>query len=283
MIILISLIFFLIIIKYLVIYHYKPSTEKVVVVELDETAAKLAMQNMLSLNETGYKTGPEANKKDSLFYFNPNKITEEQAVKLGWSAKAAHTFMNYRNKGGKFYKDDDLKKLYGMTDLLYAKLKPYILIENQNKFSQGQFAKTPEIKKTKQEEKLSIEINSADSLQWLKLKGIGPGYTHKILKYKSLLGGYTTVEQLKEVYGFSDTLFNLIKDNLTVNATLIQKLKVNSVDFKTMVHHPYIKYEGTKCIFALKRNKKIKSEDLINSSCFSREALTKVLPYLDFE
>ena len=191
--------------------------------------------------------------------------------------------MNYRNKGGKFYKTKDLKKLYGMTDFLYAKLQPYILIENQNKFSQGQFAKSPETKKVRQEEKLSIEINSADSLQWLKLKGIGPGYTHKILKYKSLLGGYTNLEQLKEVYGFSDTLFNLIKDNLTVNAELIQKLKVNSVDFKTMVHHPYIKYEGTKCIFALKRNKKIKPEDLINSSCFSREALAKVLPYLDFE
>jgi hypothetical protein len=75
----------------------------------------------------------------------------------------------------------------------------------------------------------------------------------------------------------------MIKANLTVNPTLVQKLKVNTVDFKTMVHHPYIKYEGTKCIFALKRNKKINANDLINSSCFSREQLEKVLPYLDFE
>ena len=187
--------------------------------------------------------------------------------------------MNYRNKGAHFYKTEDLKKLYGMTDKLFAKIAPYVLIEKK----ESNYPSLENKKINKQEEKLSLEINSADSLEWLKLKGIGPGYTHRILKYKSLLGGYNQVEQLKEVYGFTDSLFTLIKPNLTVNAALIQKLKVNSIDFKTMVHHPYIKYEGTKCIFALKRGKKIKAEDLINSSCFSREQLQKVLLYLDFE
>jgi competence protein ComEA len=283
MIVLISLIFILALVKYIVVYHYSPATEKVVVVELNEAAAKLAMQNMFSRNENYKNTAIETNKKDSLFYFDPNKVTEGQAIKLGWSEKAAHTFMNYRNKGGKFYKTEDLQKLYGMTDFLYAKVKPYVLIEKGNKFTNQKFANTSETKKPKQEEKISLEINSADSLQWLKLKGIGPGFTHRILKYKSLLGGYTNLEQLKEVYYFTDSLYDLIKDNLTVNPALVQKLKVNTVDFKTLVHHPYIKYEGTKCIFALKRGKKIKAEDLTNSSCFSREVLAKLLPYLDFE
>lgn len=279
MLVLISLVFILALIKYTIVYHYNPSTQKVVIVELDEVAAKLSMQNMLSPNENSNNNFANANKKDSLFYFDPNKVTEEQAVKLGWSKKAARTFMNYRNKGGKFRKAEDLQKLYGMTDALYARLRPYVLIANENKtenYPQQTFTK-------KQEEKIALEINSADSLQWLKLKGIGPGFTHRILKYKSLLGGYTSTEQLKEVYYFTDSLYNLIKDNITVNPALVQKLKVNQVDFKTMVHHPYIKYEGTKCIFALKRGKKIKWEDLNNSSCFSREVLAKLMPYLDFE
>lgn len=287
MMILISFIFILVIIKYIFVYHYNPTTEKVVVVELDSIAAKLAMNNMLSPENNSYSTGFEKNKKDSLFYFDPNTVTEKQAVTLGFSPKTAHTFMNYRNKGAKFHKAEDLKRLYGMTDNLFEKLKPYILIEKkikQNEYLHPSSSTTPGTTKPgRQEEKRSIEVNSADSLQWLKLKGIGPGYTHRILKYKSLLGGYTNLEQLKEVYGFTDSLYNLIKPNLTINASLIQKLKVNTVDFKTMVHHPYIKYEGTKCIFALKRSKKIKTEDLINSSCFSREQLQKVLMYLDFE
>ena len=89
MIVLISLIFILALVKYIVVYHYSPATEKVVVVELDEAAAKLAMQNLLSPNENGKSSALDANKKDSLFYFDPNKVTEEQVIKLGWSEKAA--------------------------------------------------------------------------------------------------------------------------------------------------------------------------------------------------
>jgi len=287
MLLLISLIFVLAITKYIVVYHYNPTTEKVVVVELDEVAAKLAMQNMLSPEKKSFATKTDSIKTSVLFYFDPNTIAEEQAVQLGFSERSAHTFMNDRNKGAKFYKADDLKKLYGMTDRLFERLKPFVLIENNHDKNNSSFSTPLEMtnhsSKQKQQEKISFEINSADSLQWMKLKGIGPGYTRRILKYKSLLGGFTNVEQIKEVYNFPDSLYNSIKNNLTVNPTLIQKLKVNSVDFKTMVHHPYIKYEGTKCIFALKRGKKIKAEDLNNSSCFSREQLQKVLPYLDFE
>ncbi len=277
MLFLISLIFVLAIVKYFVVYHYQTKSEKVVVVELDSIAAKLSLQNMMSPKNNYVTAGFDNTKKENLFYFDPNVITGEQALQLGFSEKAARTFIKYRNAGAKFYKAEDLKKVYGVTEYLFEKLKPYILIEKpkaENKYQKQE---------PKQQQQITIEINSADSIQWMSLRGIGPGYTRRILKYKSILGGFTSIEQIKEVYYFPDSVYTAIKNNLTCNPALIQKLKVNSVDFKTLVHHPYIKYEGTKCIFALKRNKKIKAEDLINSSCFSREHLQKVLAYLDFE
>ena len=140
-----------------------------------------------------------------------------------------------------------------------------------------------ESKFVSKKQNITLEINSADSLQWIQLKGIKGGRARMILKYKNMLGGFYNIEQLKEVYTINDTVYDEIKQSLTVNPSLIQKLKVNAVDFKTMVHHPYIKYEGTKCIFALKKNKKITADDLKNSSCFSREQLEKVLVYLDFD
>ena len=171
-----------------------------------------------------------------------------------------------------------------MDKKLFTRLKPYIIIGTNKKENQPAETKAGYFeKKESKVATLILEINSADSLEWMKLKGIGPGYSRRIIKYRTMLGGFTSVEQIKEVYNFPDSVFVSIKNNLTVNPLLIQKLKVNEVDFKTMVHHPYIKYEGTKCLFALKRNKKIKEEDLTGSSCFSREQLQKVLPYLDFE
>jgi len=268
----------LLVVKYFIIYKYNPTTSNINVIALDEIADNLAEQNK-TIEKNNYAT-TSITKESKLFNFNPNTISYEEAVTLGFPEKTAHILINYRNKGGKFYNTESLKKLYGMNDALYKKLAPYVSIENNTK-SKNDF-KT-ENKFASKQQNITLEINSADSLQWIQLKGIKGGRARMILKYKSLLGGFYSIEQLKEVYTFNDTLYNSIKANLTVNPALVQKLKVNSVDFKTMVHHPYIKYEGTKCIFALKRNKKITADDLINSSCFSREQLEKVLIYLDFE
>jgi len=257
-----------------------------VMVELNETASKLVTQDILTPKEgyTNISASASQEKKYNLFYFDPNTVSVEQALELGFEKRCALQLINYRNKGGKFYKPADLEKLYCMDKELFTRLEPYIIIEGTKKEELASNSKNNSFaKKENKAQNIIIEINNADSTEWIKLKGIGPGYARRILKYKSLLGGFTSVEQLKEVYNFPDSLFNSIKGNLTVNPALILKLKVNTVDFKTMVHHPYIKYEGTKCIFAFKRNKKIKEEDLTGSSCFSRELLQKLLPYLDFE
>jgi competence protein ComEA len=285
-IVLISFLFILVIVKYFVVYHYKTKTSPVVMVELNETASKLVTQDILTPKEgyTNISASASQEKKYNLFYFDPNTVSVEQALELGFEKRCALQLINYRNKGGKFYKPADLEKLYCMDKELFTRLEPYIIIEGTKKEELASNSKNNSFaKKENKAQNIIIEINNADSTEWIKLKGIGPGYARRILKYKSLLGGFTSVEQLKEVYNFPDSLFNSIKGNLTVNPALILKLKVNTVDFKTMVHHPYIKYEGTKCIFAFKRNKKIKEEDLTGSSCFSRELLQKLLPYLDFE
>ena len=54
------------------------------------------------------------------FVFNPNTVTEEDAQKLGFSKKLSARLVNFRNKGGKFYKPADLKKLYGLSPKLLS-------------------------------------------------------------------------------------------------------------------------------------------------------------------
>lgn len=287
----ISLLFALIVVKYVVVHASPANTLHVAVVELDSIAAKLSVADLLSPapKENGKHGFASRTGKDSLFYFDPNVISVEQAMQLGFEKKCALQLVHYREKGGKFYKPADVEKLYCMDKELFSRIEKYIIIggakfeKKENSEAEAPNTGVPRYTMQKENKKsISIEINSADSIQWMSLRGIGPGYTRRILKYKSILGGFTSVEQIKEVYNFPDSVYQSIKGNLTVNPGTVQKLKVNTVDFKTLVHHPYIKYEGTKCIFALKRGKNIKEEDLKGSSCFSREQLEKLLPYLDF-
>jgi DNA uptake protein ComE-like DNA-binding protein len=278
---LLTLVLVLIAVKYYVAYQYKTNTLPVVVVDLDSAAARLALEESM-LPEGDSHNGSFIGKKhrrDSLFYFDPNLISAMQAEQLGFEPRCAQMLINYRDKGGKFHRPSDLSKLYCMDKELFSKLEPYIVIGSS---PEKEETKTT-IYKKEEPAQITLEINSADSSDWDRLRGIGFGYARRIIKYRSLLGGFTSVEQIKEVYNFPDSLYQSIKGNLTVNSTGIKKLKVNSAEFKEMVHHPYIKYEGTKCIFALKRNKKISQEDLVGSSCFTREHLQKLLPYLDFE
>ncbi len=68
-----------------------------------------------------------------LFVFNPNTITEEEALQLGFPKKLTATLLNFRKKGGRFFKPDDLKKLYGLPPTLYQTLESYILIPDHHR------------------------------------------------------------------------------------------------------------------------------------------------------
>ncbi|HWB63518.1 MAG TPA: helix-hairpin-helix domain-containing protein [Chitinophagales bacterium] len=67
--------------------------------------------------------------KEEYFEFDPNKIGVPEWVRLGFSEKQAITIEHYKEKGGRFYRTEDLKKLYVMTDEHYEKLKPYVNID----------------------------------------------------------------------------------------------------------------------------------------------------------
>lgn len=94
-----------------------------------------------------------------------------------------------------------------------------------------------------------IELNTADSIQLQELQGIGPGFARRIIIYREKLGGYYAKEQLMEVYGFTDKLYNLIKSDVTVDASKIRKMNVNRMDISLLKRHPYISYYEAKAIY----------------------------------
>jgi len=213
----------------------------------------------------------------SLFVFNPNTVSKEQLIKLGFKEKTANTFINYRNKGGQFRKKEDVKKVYGVSETLYNNIEPYILIEEKVKTEN--LASVPEKTSTKKIIKV-IELNTADSVSLLPLPGIGGGYAKRILKYRSLLGGYYHIDQLKEVYGFTDSLFQAVKTYVKVDAFLVTKIDLNTEDFKKLNAHPYVSYEETKAIFNYRRkNGTIKTVEQVKE-IVGEETFKKIEPYL---
>jgi DNA uptake protein ComE-like DNA-binding protein len=219
-----------------------------------------------------------------LFVFNPNAISVEDAQKLGFSAKLSHTLINFRSKGGKFFKSEDLKKLYGMTPKLYEQLESYILIPSLKKDKDSSNYKTKSFSSEKKViTKQLLEINSADSLSIVYLKGVGPAFTKRIIKYRKMLGGFHSVSQLKEVYGMTDSLYNAISSQILVNTEFISKMPINAIDFNSLRTHPYFNFQTASAIINF-RNKhgRLTESDFKSLGLFNDEKLQKITPYLSF-
>lgn len=130
----------------------------------------------------------------------------------------------------------------------------------------------------------TIEINSSDTTDLKKIPGIGSAFSNRIVKYRNLLGGYNSLNQLKEVWGMDDDLFNKIIPYLKITSNT-KKIKVNTASFEELNKHPYIKYKRAKIIIDIRERKgKIESMDRLSLLEEFTEADTKRLtPYLSFD
>jgi competence protein ComEA len=231
----------------------------------------------LPFGNTDTIKGAEMNASSDLFFFDPNTASKEDLVRLGLKEKTAVTLIKYRKKN-RFESAEELMNVFGVSARLFEKLKPYIQIPSEEKL-QLQVSVTKQSTPTIQIK--NVELNGADSTQLLTLPGIGPVFAHRIIKYRTLLGGYVLKDQLKEVYGLKQETYDLASPHVTVDASLAKKINLNSDDFKTVNRHPYISYELTKALFNKKGKQALdpkKVQEIVgNDSLYQR-----LLPYLAY-
>ena len=177
-------------------------------------------------------------KESSITYFDfdPNNLSEENWKQLGLNAGQIRAIHNYESKGGKFRKKEDLKKMYVISESDYARLEPYIKIQEQ-------FAETPKYPEKKfTAPVIHIDIGTADTLELLSVKGVGPARARGIYKYRQLLGGYYSVNQLREVYGIDSAAYIQIAAQVFVkDSTNIDRININTASAEQLGKHPYIR------------------------------------------
>lgn len=216
------------------------------------------------------------------FVFNPNTLNEAGWLKLGLKARTVKTILNYRNKGGRFYKKEDVKKMYSLHEKEYAQLAPYISIpqkEYTNSYPKSDYAQ-----KKEEQSKLIVDINTATAQEFEALYGIGEKLASNILKYRKMLGGFATINQLQEVYGIRPETFANIKKQLRCNPSNLIKININEATYNEMKAHPYLRDKDwalaiTK--FRKEQGYEIKQlQDLLQIEGMNKETYNKIVPYL---
>ena len=240
-------------------------------------------------------------KERTLFTFDPNTASLENLLALGIRDYLAERIIKFRSKGGKFYKKEDLLKIYGFKESTYQDLEPYIQI----KLNPKTYTKTKEsfdkdgndvIAKRAEEtvsteilkpiEPQKININTADTTQLKSIYGVGSVLANRMVKFRDNLGGFHSLKQLEEVYGLKpETIKEILEKAEEPNQADIQKIKVNQLDEKGLQKHPYISWKEAKFIVKYReQHGPYKSiEGLADIKVFDEAFIKKIAPYISYE
>lgn len=231
--------------------------------------------------------------------FDPNTADSSTLVHLGLKKWQASNMLKYRAKGGRYRKAEDMKKLYGMTDSMYQALLPYIQIDTlaiqqyrdsiyRSRIDTVQTDSLPRYVSLKRDTLLNLRTADTTELKWI--RGIGSYRAKQIVRYRQQLGGFTHVEQLREIKALQPLLIDTLSaDSLLahfwLDSIIVEPLSVNSIGVERLQRHPYLSFEQAKAIYELRRRKvRLNSiEALEQLDCFTPEELLRVAPYLSFK
>lgn len=217
-----------------------------------------------------------------LFRFDPNTIGLEEWRRLGLNERTSKTILNYVGKGGKFYKPEDLQKIWGLPEGFYQRVKPFVAIAAVagRSFPPSQNVR-PEFPRNDRKPTL-LNINEADTAALIDLPGIGSRLSARIVAFREKLGGFYSIEQVGETYGLPDSTFQRIKSRLQTDEADIRKIDLNAAGKDELKTHPYIRWNLANAIVEYRnQHGPFKTlDELRNIALVDETTFTRIAPYL---
>ena len=222
-----------------------------------------------------------------LFAFDPNTLSVTGWKKLGLRDRTIQTILNFRNKGGRFKKAEDLRRIYGLPMQDFERLLPYVKMETTaseivpavvtNKNYPVAEKITPGIS--------FPDINTADTSAFIALPGIGSKLAGRIVNFRNKLGGFYSIEQVGETFGLAYSTFQKIKPYLRLADSTVRKFNVNIASADELKTHPYIKWQIANAIVAYRQEHGAfaKIDDIRKVMAVTADDFRKISRYIEVQ
>ncbi len=215
----------------------------------------------------------------------------------------ARRIVKYRNLIGGFHRKEELLKVYGIDEERYAGIAPQVWVDEASGSYPANKKRSDEISHdshngnpltldgdldtTKLPElNPKADLNTADSLTLVGIKGIGAKTASNILKYRKLIFFFHSIDQLSEVWGVNEENLKMIRTQVFVGNDFshLPHIEVNEMDVQELASHYYLNYKIARLIVAYRQQHGSYSSiaDLEKIRGIEPGHWAQLLPYLDF-
>ena len=236
--------------------------------------------------------------------FDPNIVDSLTLIGFGLKPWKVKNFLHYREAGKVFRSAEEMGDTYGWTAEDVERVASYVRVvekyeksgrseknekygKDENHWKDGKRwderkDEKPERPSSKFQMLTKVDVNTADTALLRRIPGVGAKISEAIVKYRERLGGFHSVEQLREIKIVSPELLEWMEVS---SSSDIQKININKASFQALNSHPYISYEQTKALLQYVRlYGKVKDEKaLVETGIFTKEEVEKLKPYIAYE
>ncbi|TPD65771.1 ComEA family DNA-binding protein [Flavobacterium microcysteis] len=222
--------------------------------------------------------------KPVMYPFNPNFITDYKGYKLGMSTAEIDRLLEFRKANKYVNSVQEFQAVTKISDSLLQVMSPYFKFPDwvKNKKNDIVYENQQPFKKAKI---VLIDINKASQEDLMKIYGIGPGLSERILKQKEQFGAFVSMEQMADVWGLSPEVIEKLNTQFYVGSTPeVKKIKINDASMKELSHFPYFRYPLNREIVTYRsmNNGVLSIEDLTKVKGFPVEKIKIIALYLEF-
>lgn len=223
------------------------------------------------------------NRKPRIYPFNPNFITDFKGYRLGMSVAEIDRLLAFRKQDKYVNSAREFQQVTKVSDALLLEIAPYFKfpdwVAKSRRFNKRDFGAG------KKEKIVVTDINEATQDDLVKIYGIGPALSRRILKQRELLGGFVDMQQMNDVWGLPAEVIDELRQRFAVlSAPNVKKVAVNDASLKELTAFPYFRYQVAKSIITYRSmNGSIRNaDDLIKIPDFPVDNIKIISLYLEF-
>ncbi|WP_410878936.1 ComEA family DNA-binding protein [Myroides sp. DW712] len=185
-------------------------------------------------------------KKDTIYPFNPNYLTDYKGFMLELSMEALDRLFAYREAKRYVNSTQAFQEVTGVSEAWMQKYGRFMVFSSRSTPYRQQnkdLNRPPSVKAREVKSKPIQDINTATVEGLQGIYGIGPTLSQRILDDRDKWGGYVHIDQLKFVYGLSDAvIITLLQHYAVLSPPSVQLLDLNQATVDDLKNIPYLNY-----------------------------------------